>query len=344
MTMFDVEALLAPISADAPSGLLLDYDAAFLELRKAATGKPEQRMGASVIPAAPPEWRKVESGAAALFSRTKDLRVAVLLAKARLHTAGLAGFFDGLGLVRSLLERYWDSVHPQLDPADGNDPAMRVNALAELADGETVLTPFRNAELASARGVGRICVRDLEPAPRREKPEGEAAGGAAQEKPPPVEAVFAACDREALARSAAGAQGAVDALRAMEALVADRTGGERIADLPRLVGLVELVARTLGARIARDAPAQVQEGDAVTTGPSQPGGGGGPLAGINSRQDVLLALDQICAYFEREEPSSPIPLLLRRAKRLVSMSFVDIIRDLVPDAAAHVEALRGKEE
>jgi type VI secretion system protein ImpA len=58
---------------------------------------------------------------------------------------------------------------------------------------------------------------------------------------------------------------------------------------------------------------------------------------------VVRTLDRICGYYARNEPSSPIPLLLRRARRLVTMDFVDIVRDLAPDALAQVEALRGTE-
>ena len=54
-----------------------------------------------------------------------------------------------------------------------------------------------------------------------------------------------------------------------------------------------------------------------------------PLA-IRSRADALTALDNICKYFEIHEPASPVPLLLGRAKRLIPMSFVDILRELAP--------------
>jgi type VI secretion system protein ImpA len=55
-------------------------------------------------------------------------------------------------------------------------------------------------------------------------------------------------------------------------------------------------------------------------------------------------LDKICLYYERYEPSSPIPLLLQRSKRLVSANFMDIVRDLAPDGLSQVENLRGKDE
>src|SRR5439155_26871758 len=39
---------------------------------------------------------------------------------------------------------------------------------------------------------------------------------------------------------------------------------------------------------------------------------------IRSPQDVVAALDRICFYYDRNEPSSPVPLLLQCARRLVS--------------------------
>jgi type VI secretion system protein ImpA len=64
---------------------------------------------------------------------------------------------------------------------------------------------------------------------------------------------------------------------------------------------------------------------------------------ISSREDVLRVLDRVCAYFAQHEPSSPVPLLLKRAKRLVSKDFLEILRDLAPDGVAQAEAIRGPE-
>jgi type VI secretion system protein ImpA len=67
-----------------------------------------------------------------------------------------------------------------------------------------------------------------------------------------------------------------------------------------------------------------------------------PVGGrITSRDDVVRMLDRICEYYERNEPSSPVPLLLRRAKRLVSKDFMEIMRELVPDGVAQAEKIRG---
>ena len=58
----------------------------------------------------------------------------------------------------------------------------------------------------------------------------------------------------------------------------------------------------------------------------------------------MRALDRICDYYSRNEPSSPVPLLLKRARRLATGSFVDILRDLAPDALAQIEKICGLEK
>jgi len=333
--MLDRESLLAPAAPDEPSGPLLEYDPAFLALAAAARGKPEQRMGESVIPAEPPDWGKVERGAVALLGRTKDLRVAVLLVKARLHAGGLAGLFEGLAFTRALLERHWDTLHPQLDAEEDNDPAMRNNALADLADDEAIAA-IRNAEIASARGLGRVRVRDLEP----QGGNGAAPAAEGAEKPPPVDAVLAACDGAALARTAEGAAAAAADVRAIEDFVKEKAGPTRGPTLGKLTAVLQRVASALGERVAAAAGAQAGSAEAAAGG--GPGAGARVPGAIGSRNDVLAALDAICAYYERHEPSSPIPLLMKRSKRLVSLNFIDIVRDLMPEAAAQAEGLRGK--
>jgi len=54
-------------------------------------------------------------------------------------------------------------------------------------------------------------------------------------------------------------------------------------------------------------------------------------AEIRSRADVVMMIDRICAYYEAHEPSSPVPLLLQRARGLVDKRFIDILLELAPN-------------
>lgn len=65
---------------------------------------------------------------------------------------------------------------------------------------------------------------------------------------------------------------------------------------------------------------------------------------IEKREDVLELLEQICAYYELFEPASPVPLLLRRAMRLVTMNFLEILEDLAPESVPQVTAICGPKE
>jgi type VI secretion system protein ImpA len=66
-------------------------------------------------------------------------------------------------------------------------------------------------------------------------------------------------------------------------------------------------------------------GEATGDGAAAAGDGSGEVAfragAINSRADAIRALDAVAEYFRRHEPSSPIPLFVDRAKRLVAKDF-----------------------
>src|SRR5690606_15510134 len=129
MTTYNLESLLTPIGDEAPAGDDLEYDPEFLALERAAAPKAERVIGDAVKAAEEPDWEKVEELATALLGRSKDLRIALHLTTAWMRTSGMAGWCAGLGLIRGLLEHFWDTVYPQLDIEDDNDPTMRVNSV-----------------------------------------------------------------------------------------------------------------------------------------------------------------------------------------------------------------------
>ena len=341
MATFDLESLLAPVSDAEPAGPNLEYDRDFAALERMAQGRPERQMGDSVQPAEEPDWKGLGHGAQALLVRSKDLRVASHLTKATLRTAGLAGFSDGIHLVRELLESFWDGVHPLLDADDDNDPTIRVNTLAGLADSAT-LGALRAAPLVNARALGKVTLRDLLVATGEIPPSAEQP--ALDMKT--IEAIFDAVDLDALMATFNAVSAAREDVLAIEAWVSEKVGAAQGANLSRLSSTLEQARKNLATRVERRTPviepddtAEIQMahsgGDGQT---SSKGGGTGP---IKSRDDVVRVLDLIAAYYEKNEPSSPVPLLLNRAKRLAKMSFLDIVKDMAPDAMSHIELIGG---
>ena len=331
MPELDIESLLAPLAGDAPCGVNLEYDPAFQTLQEAASGKPERQYGSTIIAAEPPDWPAVREQALALAARTRDLRVAVWLARGAARVDGLAGAVQGLQLLRGLLERYWQTVHPLLDPDDGNDPTARLNALSPLSHDDG-LADLRAAGLTRARGA--VTVRDIELAFGHV----EALAGESTPTEAGVTPAVAAAQAQSPALVAAMA-GGLEAALGIAKLLETQLGAAQAPDLAPLTKLLQCVA--LAGRRAQGAPAT--ESDAADSAGAAAAANASPKStgAIQSREDAIRALQRVSEWIERNEPSNPAPLLIQRAQRLMKKNFLEIIRDLVPEGLGQIEKLAG---
>jgi len=323
----ELDTLLAPISADAPCGPDLEYDPAFQAMLQAGAGKPERQYGDKVYPAEPPDWPTVHEHAAQLATRTRDLRVAVWLARSGARLKGLAGAVTGLRLVQGLVDQHWAHVHPPLDASDNNDPTARVMALLALSGLDAGLADLRAASLTGERGA--LTVREIEL--------GFGSGDPLPGESVPTEDGVVQAVAGSLAKApelAATLQAGYETAQALSSALERHLEASQAPDLAPLKKLLQRVAdagrKAAGGESLADAPAAA----AASSGARAPGT-------INSREDASRALERICEWIERNEPSNPAPLLIRRAQRLMSKSFMDIIRDLAPDGLSQVEKIAG---
>jgi len=335
--MLDVGAVLSETREAPPCGPNLEHDLSFFELEEAARGKPEQRTGDAVKPAEDPNWPKVVDRSQAILHRSKDLRVAVHLTRALTCTEGIPGLATGLSLIHGLLERYWEGIHPVLEADRGDDPTERLNALAPLVDPEVVIKDLRDAYLVSSREQGQLRARDIEVAMGRLAP--RAADADANRPIGQIHAQIAAAF--ASDRSVPSAvREAHDRLTAIQALINERVGGSRALDFSPLIQPLECLLGTCDAALGTKGEAAQQDGRTESTDGARPA-----VAGeIRSRDDAVRMLELVCAYLERHEPSNPAPLFIRRAQRLIKKSFLEIVRDLMPDSLSQLEKLAGDVE
>jgi type VI secretion system protein ImpA len=330
--MLDLQSLLQPVTADSPGGVKLDYRQDYLELERMAAGTPERQMGDTILPAEPPEWSAVENRAVALLKESKDLRVAVHLIRALLQTSGFEGFAQGLGLVREMVVTHWDFLHPELDAEDNNDPTARITAMMGLV-GHDIHHAIRLAPLLRSRRFGSVSLRDLE-----STAQGDAASGAAAS----LEAVFQEVAFEDLSAAAT----AVEQSSRSATELASAWAARLPSSGPDFTGLRKVLAQA--SNVLKSRLAQRQSAQSDDTAPGEPGessgSGAGPRGPVRTRDDVVRALDGICAYYARNEPSSPVPLLLERCKRLAAMSFLEIVKDMVPDGLTTIQTIAGKQD
>lgn len=331
---------LEPLTGDeGPCGPDLEYDNDFLALTQAASGKPETQFEAAVAP----DWRAVRVQAEKLLDeRTRDLRVAVLWLRAMLNLEGFVALAPGLALLHGLLDGFWDSLHPQPDPDDG-DPYARMNALAEMREAATGLGDVKRALLLRARGFGELTVRSVEVAlglvPARDD---ETVIGRDQ-----LRQILAAAIADEPALRERPAQ-ALAALKQLAALANDRAGVEGAPDFKPLQSLLYALSTAMPQEQSEPASAPAAEADAgqaagaaQTAAAPASAGGRGIAGGVHSRDDALRAIDVVCEYLERSEPTNPAQLLLRRAQRLINHNFLELMKELAPEALPGVARLMG---
>jgi len=123
-----LDELLAPISAEAPCGQNLRYEADFDRLRELRreddTSLPTGVWKAEVKRG---DWPALEKLARDILTqRSKDLMVAAWLGEAWMHRQGQGGLAQALALIAGLCERYPDDLYPQ---AEEGDQSWRVTPL-----------------------------------------------------------------------------------------------------------------------------------------------------------------------------------------------------------------------
>ncbi|CAB3787370.1 hypothetical protein LMG28688_02454 [Paraburkholderia caffeinitolerans] len=359
-----IDTLLAPISADAPCGPDLEYDADFLELQRCATARPEEQYGDVVIAAQSPAWREVERLALALLARTKDLRIVVPLTWAWIDSRGLQGYADGLRLASALLDAYWEPLHPALIFDDEADPLPRFNALAELAGPQGCVRAAREQALIGTLSVSAAAELLQQGDGAMSSESGNDAGnsgyaGGRTRLLRELHEAHAAGNPALLAALAVREQ--LEGLRRRtserlgEAWTIDKSAFERqlaalVSELPQDVtqrsqAMPEALEQSMPLNAEQDAlPQQRAAGPPAVNGTNGTNGSNGTAwrdAEISSRADIDFGLEKMCRYLELHEPSHPAPIFLRRAQRLLSLNFYEIFRDIAPESVRELDHLSG---
>jgi type VI secretion system protein ImpA len=336
MAYENLDAWLEPLDGES-CGEDLEYDPAFLELDQAAAGKPETQFA----PAEPPQWPLARELAEGLLGRTRDLRVGMMWGRAAINLDGLEALAPTLRLLSGWLDRYWDELHPRNDPDDG-DPFARLSVLGSLDKLDGLLGDVRQTLVLPDRRLGGLRIREIEIALERLTARDD-------ESPRTLGQIQGLLSElpDAAARLRSSQAESMEALKQLQRTMSDRFGIEMSVDLRALRGMLDALQQALPDEAAADAEgagADGAPGDDIDGGAAPAAGrrrGAGGVHSIESRQDAIKALQMVRAYLERHEPTNPAQLLLRRAERLIDKSFLQLVRDLAPDAVHEVARIMG---
>lgn len=339
------QQLSQPVSDDLPCGEDMEYDPVFQEMEVLMETTEEQEFGDTVIPGTGPDWKGVAEQVDDLNDRTRDLRVLINGALADLSLKGLKVFSESLESITTCMEVFWDSINPVLDVDDNNDATIRLNSLQLLNDYEMVSFGLERAPLIDVRGLGTFSLRAIELAEGKTTPVGdEEVHDIAL-----IQGAFGDAEADVITTLGEGVRNSIAQLNQIAEIWSKLATNAPGLDFDEILKVLDEIRQAV-TRYAPAAAVSIEEDLSEGMDDDQTQGTPGSarsvsISGtINSRTDVIKTIDKICDYYTSQEPSSPIPLLLRRAQRLASMSFVEILEDMAPDGVAQAQVISGNSE
>jgi type VI secretion system protein ImpA len=320
--------LLDPLSAENPCGEDLE-DSQLL-----ASFDAYRIFGQSAPLSDETDWREIRDRSLEALEKSKDFRLLAHLASAAVRTEGFPALPETLSIAARWLESWSGEVFPRVD----EDAILRRNALNGFADRMAVVDGARRAPILRHAQLGAVSIRDIEIATGQLAP---AEGETAAMDEGQLNALLTASAQEELQALSEQLDQAVQSLKSIESAMRDHGGTEAA---PAFDPLAVPLARTLSLindHLATRSPAASEASDSADSSVAAAEGGAVAVGAIRNRQDATRALDAVATFFRTNEPSSPIPLLLERAKRLVAKDFLEVLAELAPEALAPAKAASG---
>jgi type VI secretion system protein ImpA len=314
------EKLADPVSEDFPVGEDLSYDPERQEIEQAFDAA-----SVSVEAAAEIDWRETIRLIEAQSRRTKDLWLAVYLARAGTRIDSLETVEKGCLALAEMLDRYWPSVHPSLQDYGLQG---RIGACESLTRYAEFLGPLQRATLIEHPRLGRYSAADF----ARFAQNGDGAEGYGM-----FRAALTDTSVETVQAVVASLDGIVEALRRVDTVLTSHAIEAGITSTNFTVTFETLADIRRSVLPYAGLPEPTEDGDGSAEPDIIAAGDSWRTPGrIENRDDVLRAIDAIGDYYQRREPSSPIPVALRRVRSWVSLDFMSILKDIAPNSVNDV--------
>lgn len=343
LQVIELDELLTPVTDDSPCGESLRWDPVYDEIKAARREDDKDALGADGPVQA--NWALVFNKTAEVIGRrSKDLMLAGYLLESAVQLHGFAGLRDGLRLINELLERFWETLYPQIDGDDLEPRAAPVVWFTEADRGARLPNRVRAIALtpggADGEGYSWAFWKSRYVAPKGEN-EDEAVfarrRAEAEERAKLFESAAAAVPLAHYAALREDIEACLAEVKRLQALLDERFGRSAPGTsalrqaLEECGALVMRIFKEKGGQLEGAAGAGVADGapdGAATDGTAAATALAGP---IQSRDDAVRRLIEVATYFRQAEPHSPVSYLVDRATTWARMSFEELLGELVKD-------------
>jgi type VI secretion system protein ImpA len=347
--IIDIDSLLNAVPGDNPAGIDLRADpsqtSTFRQIKDARQKARQLEKRAEEDGQKSVEsielWRLIrDKGLDVLRRESKDLEIVASLIEALLRLDGFAGLHEGVRTARELVERFWDHVYPRPDDEGKETTVLPLIRL----DGEVLAGAVRRVPITEAKGQGPFLLWQYKQAEALE-------GKSVQERQTQIDRGAVTKDMfESTARETSpeffrsnflALVGCRDELNGLAEAVNQRFP-EAHAAYPSVLEAVEeglSAFRLIAGRHLQEASLPGGQGNPAN---SSGGPGGGVHSNsqnlrnlvdieVNTREDALTCMENVAAFFERTEPQSLIPALLRKVIRWGRLAPADFYAELIDD-------------
>jgi type VI secretion system protein ImpA len=322
------EGVLNPIPGENPSGKNIRYDPVYDKIREA-------RREEEVLPQG--DWSReikkadyplvIKLATEVLTTKTKDLQIAAWLTEAILFREHIAGLREGLELLKSYVENFWDTIHPEIEDDDVEIRAAPLGWVGSRLDVAVRRLPLTKNKLDLLRyqesrrvGYEADCAgNDARTAARNT---------AIEEKKCTAEefdeAVRATGDAY-YEKLAANLVAALQSLQSLEALSDEKFGRDapNFANLRTALEEVQDMVKQYHKPAVDEPEAPAEEQAEEVQGESAaPAAAGAPATKKRAvtaepvdRDDAMQRVSAVAGFLRHESPQNPVPYLLLRAAR-----------------------------
>ena len=338
-------ALLTPISETQPSGEDLSYSRLFDEIREARRADdPLLNQGDWETSIKQADWAKVcQLCEHALQHDSKDLQLVSWYIEALTHLNYFSGLNFGFKVLKSLLEQFWESLHPALDPHDLDERISRFEWLNKQLPGVIREIPLVHPQQGGygwyawkeSREVKNLGLKDpllRDAAITSGKLSDERFDKAARDSGKNY--------YQELASTVSASRTELDQL---ETTIEQQMSAQspNMGDLRRALleceEVIKLIQGQWGATTIAESNIKTvrltaeDNANETTVSTDRPSAKAVCIGTITTRSDALQSLRQVAHYFRVNEPHSPVALLAERAARWGEMPLEDWLASVIKD-------------
>jgi type VI secretion system protein ImpA len=347
--MLDLSSLTLPISAEQPCGTDIRENSSFGSLyaqikdERFAARRIEREQSEE---SPKPHWQRVyELGVKILTEESKDLQVGCWLIEAAVRLYGFEGFYSTINLARVLIESSWDQLYPSIEGDETEARTAGFSGLNGDSTEGTLIFPLLETPLTQGKSVTSIATWQYQ---------------------------------HITSQGTSDAQNTKDDLNSLNSNVLATSVRETPADffqnlfniLQQSMSELELLDHALTERCGNESPSFNEIKKTLTTcitclkniAPSVAASSNEFSENstednntesseklnnrFSDRESAFQNLIEISNFFQRSEPHSLLPYLLRKAVRWGNMPLSDLFQEIIEDknVLAHIYSLTGMED